>query len=682
MSWAHQTRPMLLIGLSAALSGCMTTPGVPPVGPAYGAFGIDLAARDLTVAPADDFWSYANGGWAARTPFRPGVEALGVGVDLSRQADENVKRLLQELADGRAAGVSNAVLLGQFYASWMDEALVEARGLGPAKTWLERIGSVGGAGDVLLMLADPAMPGPLAFSVTPDPADPGRNLPAAGPGSLGMPADYFLLEGASYDRYRAAYLAYVTEMFTLAELAEPSVRASRAVALETAIAQAQTQTQTAGAADESSPSGVFELADLEASVPGYDWPRMLDAAGLPTSGPVVIEDGRALAGLARVITTSDPGVSKDYLTLRFLSGNAPYLPRRFAGAHASFYLAVLGGGNAAPDRSRRGVNLAEDRLGDAVGSAYADRYLSADAVRQVKTIIEDVREAYGLAIEASTWMDDATKAGALEKVASLRAEIGAPEAPDYSGLTLDRHDLFGNIQRITAFQRDRDRRSLAGRHDVAGWPIVRPGPQGNYFPQANSIRLQAALLQPPYFDPEADPAVNYGAIGAFIGHEIGHAFDAQGSAYDAQGRLRNWWSASSRDAFQRRVDALEAQYGRYDVAPGLPVNVERTSNENVADLAGLEAAYAAYRIYRNRNGAAPILEGLTGDQRFFLANAQMRRTLLQEDVARQLVSVGVHAPSRYRVNGVMRNIEGWYGAFGPAPSSDLYLPPQSRVHVW
>ena len=678
MAQAGPRRPVLIIGLAAALAGCMAGAEAPGRA-SYGAFGIDVTARDLSVRPGDDFWSYANGGWARRTPFMPGVEALGVGVDLSRQADRNVQVLLVELASGRGAGISNAGALGAFYASWMDEVAVESRGLAPAEPWLLRIRSAGSRADVQLLLADAAIPGPIAFSVTPDPADPGRNLVTVGPGALGMPRDYFLLEGESYDRYRAAYLAYVTRLITLAGLVDPPARAAEVLALETAIAQSQGAVEVAGQPGQ---AGVFEMPGLEAAAPGYDWRAMFEAAGFPGPGRVVIEDGAGLAGLAGVLGRSPIPTWQDYLTFRFLSGNAPYLPRHFASAHADFYLATLGGGDARPDRALRGVSLAEERLGDAVGSAYADRYLSADVTRQVQAIITDVREAYRLRIQASPWMDDTTKAGALEKVAALRAEIGAPAPPDYSHLGLDRSDLFGNIQRITAFQRDRDRRSLSERHDAAEWPIVRPGPQGNYFPQANSIRLQAALLQPPYFDPNADAAVNYGAIGAFIGHEIGHAFDSQGSDYDARGRKRNWWTPSSRAEFERRVDALDAQYAHYEVAPGLPVNVQRTSGENLADLAGLEAAYAAYRIHRGRQGAAPLLVGLTDDQRFFMANAQMRRTLLQEDVARQLVSVGVHAPSRDRVNGVMRNMDAWYAAFGVGPGAVLYLPPPERIHIW
>ncbi|MFN7110097.1 MAG: M13 family metallopeptidase [Brevundimonas sp.] len=672
-------RKLVTAGVAAILAGCAVNVDAVPVATRYGAFGIDLDARDASVAPGDDFWAYANGGWAQSTPFTLGVEALGVGVDVSRQTADNVGALFEDFAAGQGAQIANAGLLGDLYASWMDEGRVEARGLAPAEPWLARIQSVETPGDIQRLLADVAYPGPLQFRVAPHPDDPTRNIVAIGQGGLGMPRDYYLLEGESYARYRRAYLDYMSQLLTEAGVETPSEKAAAILRLETEIAQAQAQKTTPQTTDQ---TRLVDLAELDAAAPGFEWSMMFETAGLPSTGDILLEGEDGLAAVAPLIETRRVSEWRDYLYFRFLNANAPYLPHAFASAHSTFYLATLGGGEAEPARSRRGIALAEDTLGDAVGSAYAERYLSPEAVRQVQSLVEDVREAYRRRIVASPWMDEATKAGALEKVATLRAEIGAPRAPDYASLRLHRADLFGNIQRIGEYQRERDRHSLATPRDTAAWPIVRPGPQGYYYAQANSIRLQAALLQPPYFDPSADPAVNYGAIGAFIGHEIGHAFDAQGSRFDAQGRQRDWWSSSSREAFERRIGALDAQYAQYEAAPGVAINVARTSGENIADLAGLEAAYLAYQIHLEREGPSPRLSGLTGAQRFFLANAQMRRTLLQADVARQLVAVGVHSPSRYRVNGVVRNVDGWYETFAVTPGNALYLSPEARVRMW
>lgn len=679
-SWIRGGALALALGLATGLTGCaIHAPSERGrVTASYGAFGLDLEARDVTIRPGDDFWGYANGDWARRTPLGSGVEAAGVGVDLSKRADANVEAMFEALAEDQEPAIPNGAILGDLYASWKDEAAIEAQGLRPAAPDLARIAAAQTPNDLKPLLADPGLPGPILFGVSPDPDDPGLNLVIVAPGALGMPEDYFLQEGSAYDGYRVAYLAYVERLLALAGSKDAAGEAAAVVALETRIAKSRAVSAGVG----SGQLAKRDLARLVDAAPGLDWSRMLEAAGFPSSGDILLQNPEQLTSLAGMIDDTTLAIWRSYLTFRFLSANAPFLPHAFADAHSAFHRGALGGGRVAPTRSQAGVVLAEDRLGDAVGSAYAERYLSAGAVAQVHEIIEDVREAYRRRILASTWLDDATRAGALEKIGALRAEVGAPQAPDYSGLRLDRSDLFGNIQRIAAFQRDRDRRSLDTRRTGAEWPIVRPGPQGNYFPQANSIRLQAALLQPPYFDPAADAAVNYGAIGAFIGHEIGHALDSQGSRYDAEGRERDWWTPASRAEFERRVAALDGQYAGYEAAPGVPLNTMRTSGENIADLAGAEAANIALGIRLRRDGGGRRIGGLTADQRFFLANAQMRRTMVQDDVARQLAAVGVHAPSRHRVNGVLRNMDAWYEAFGVSTDEALYLAPEARVRIW
>lgn len=679
-SWISRSGIVLALGLATGLTGCaIHGPSERGrVASAYGAFGLDLEARDMAIRPGDDFWEYANGGWVRRTPFGPGVEAAGIGVDLSRRADANVEAMFEALAHSQGAAVSNGAVLGALYASWMDEAAIESQELRPAAPYLARIAAAHTPNDVEQLLADPGLPGPILFGVSPDPDDPGLNLVIVTPGALGMPEDYFLQEGAAYEGDRSAYLAYVARLLALAGSEDAAAEAGAVVALETRVAQSRAAPAAAGSVQPVK----TDLAGLGDTAPGLDWSQMLEKAGLPSSGDILLQSPGELISLTGIVDDTPLATWRAYLTFRFLSANAPFLPHAFADAHSAFHRGALGGGRAAPTRSQEGVGLAEDRLGDAVGSAYAERYLSPEAVAQVQEIIEDVREAYRRRILASTWLDDATRVGALEKIAALRAEVGAPQAPDYSGLRLDRADLFGNIQRIAAFQRDRDRRSLDTRRTGAEWPIVRPGPQGNYFPQANSIRLQAALLQAPYFDSAADAAVNYGAIGAFIGHEIGHALDSQGSRFDAEGRERDWWTPASRAEFEARVSALDRQYAGYEAAPGIPLNTGRTSGENIADLAGVEAAHIALAIKLRREGGPRRVGGLTADQRFFLANAQMRRTMLQEDVARQMAAVGVHAPSRHRVNGVLRNMDGWYEAFGVTPDQTLYLAPEARVRIW
>lgn len=418
-------------------------------------------------------------------------------------------------------------------------------------------------------------------------------------------------------------------------------------------------------------------------MPQWDWPQLLKAAGLEGVTEVLVSDVDALGALGALTESKPVSLWVDYLAFRFLSDHAEVLPNAFATARFDFHARTLTGVTTPPARWRRGVTLMnQEWMGEAVGQVYVARYFPPEAERQVRAIFDDVKEAFRIRIEQSPWMDAQTKVGALEKLSTLTARIGsAGQVADYSTLRIDRADLLGNVARLARFRRERERQSLATANPP-DYPVNPVSGNGYYYAAANSITLEAGLLRPPFFDPAADPAVNYGAIGVFLGHEMGHAFDDQGSRYDAQGRVRDWWSPASRAAFAQRITALKAQYGAYDVLPGLKVDSALTLGENIADLGGLEAAYLAYQRYVARTGPAPILGGLTGDQRFFLAQAQTRRTKLREDVARQLAAIDTHAPSVLRANGAMRNNDAWYAAFKVEPTDKLYLSPDQRVRIW
>jgi endothelin-converting enzyme/putative endopeptidase len=664
----------------ALLAGAAAQAAEIPERMRYGAFGVDLSARDLTVRPGDDFWAYANGAWSARTPIPADTDAVGVSPQLSRDAEQQVRALLEDLAYGPNARLPNGQRLGDLYASWLDEAGVEARGIGAAKPYLARIARARTPADIQALFATAGYSAPITFEVLPAPTDRARNLVFISQGGLGMPRDYFLNDREPYAAYRAAYRDYVETLLARAGFDDAAGKADAILALETEIAKSQWS--QAESRDESR-NAVLSLDALSARAPRLDWIRMLRAAGFQGTSQVVIGQDTALIALGRMVAEKPVSLWRDYLALRFLSEHADYLPRAFSEPHAAFYGVALSGVTVAPPRWKRGVVLLNGEIGDAVGAAYAARYLSSQTERRVKVIIDDVGAALRTRIEQSLWMDAATKAGALEKLAALRARIGAPnDVPDYAALRVDRGDLLGNMVRLARFHRQVEREKLARVNGSVDWPMTPQIANGYYYAPANTIVLNAALLQPPLFDPHADPAVNYGAIGAFIGHEIGHAFDDQGSRYDAKGEVRDWWSAGSRAAFAQRMAALQAQYDGYEALPGLKVNGALTLGENIADLGGVEAAYAAYKRYQAREGQAPLLEGLSGDQRFFLANAQMRRVKLREDVARQLAAVDTHAPSVLRVDGTFRNVDAWYAAFDIRPTDGFYLSPGARLHVW
>jgi endothelin-converting enzyme/putative endopeptidase len=667
---------MIALALSALPLWAVAAPAGTPQ---FGAWGVDLSARDVAVRPGDDFWAYANGGWSARTIIAGDVEAVGVAPALAREGQERVRVLLEDLQRNRPT-TENDRRLGDLYASWMAQAEIEARGLSPARPWLARIAGAATPSALQSLMADVDFVAPVAFGVAADPNDPTRNIVVLGQGALGMPRDYFLSTDTRYAAIRSDYARYVQAILRAGGFSDPSARAAAIVALETRLARSQS---TPAQQREDSRSQRLSAAALRTRLPQWDWPRMLKAAGLEGASEVLVSDEAALSDLGTSLGAEPPSLWRDYLAYRFLSEHAEQLPTPFAEARFGFYSATLSGVTTPPARWRRGVALmSQDWMGDAVGKAYVTRYFPPAAERQVRMIYDDVKAAFRARIEQSPWMDARTRTGALAKLESLTARIGsAGEVQDYSSLRIDRKDLLGNVVRIARFRRERERLSLRTTN-APDYPLTPVSSNGYYYAAANSITLEAGLLRPPFFDTAADPAVNYGAIGVFIGHELGHAFDDQGSRYDAAGRVRDWWSAASRTAFDRRISALKSQYGAYEAIPGLKVDGALTLGENIADLGGLEAGYGAYQLYLARTGPAPILDGLTGDQRFFLAQAQTRRTRLRDDVARQLATVDTHAPSVLRANAVMRNNDSWYAAFGVATGDRLYLPPDQRVRIW
>lgn len=663
----------------AALAPAVSVAAQPPNAPQFGAFGIDMGARDASLRPGDDFWGYANGGWSARTAFADDIDAVGVAPALAREGQERLRALLEDLARSGGRDV-NGRRIGDLYASWMGQDGVEQKGLGPAQPYLSRIAQARSAKAVQLLMADVDYDAPITFGVSANPTEPTRNIVTVSQGRLGMPQDYFLNPGERYVAIRRDYVAYVALILAAGGFSDPQAKAAAILALETRIARSQS---TPAQQREDSRSRIVALKQLRAELPQWDWPSLLKAARLQDATSVLVSDHEALQALGGMLANERPSSWTTYLAYRFLSDHAELLPQAFATAHFDFYSKTLSGVATAPPRWRRGVTLMnQDWMGDAVGKVYVDRYFAPESERQVRMIFDDVKEAFRTRIEQSTWMDSPTKAGALEKLSTLKARIGSTgKVQDYAPVRIERDDLLGNVVRLARFKRDGERQSLATTN-APDYPVNPVSGNGYYYAAANSITLEAGLLRPPFFDPAADPAVNYGAIGVFIGHEMGHAFDDQGSRYDADGRVRDWWSAASRARFEQRIAALKAQYNAYEVLPGLKVDGALTLGENIADLGGLEAAYGAYRRFVARTGPPPVLDGLTGDQRFFLAQAQTRRTKLREDVARQLATIDTHAPSVLRANGVMRNNDAWYAAFEVEPKDHLYLPPDQRVRIW
>ena len=680
----HKQRFALLAGiLLAGAAPILAQPAAdaPAAAPAaktrYGTWGVDLTARDLSVRPGDDFYRYSNNIWFQRNP----IPADRTGYSLWTVLDEDIERQLRAIAEeGGSDPVSRQI--GDFYASWMDEAGIEARGIAAARPWLDRIAAVSNRAELLRLFATPGFPAPLGIGIIPDPADPTRYTAFAGQAGLGMPnRDYYLREGEQYDRYRAAYRTYIVTLHRLAGIAEPEAKADAIIALERRIAEAHWAPERSR--DIQQIYNPMNREQLSALAPEFDWTPTLQQLGLGEVPTVIAAETTAIAAIGDMLESVPLDTWKDWMTFHFLNANAAYLPRAFDDANFEFFARTLRGVERQRDRWKRGIGILNNMLGEAVGRLYVERHFPAESRRQMTDLIGNLRAAFQERLARLDWMDEETRAQALAKLDTFEPRIGHPERfIDYSSIRVERGDLLGNVLRAGEFEWNLQLSRLPNPVDRGLWGMNPQIVNAQYNPLLNQITFPAGILQPPFFDPNADPAVNYGAIGAVIGHEIGHGFDDQGRRFDATGRIRDWWTPETNRRFTERAARLGAQYSSYQPLPGLNVNGELTMGENIGDLGGLEMAYAAYRRHVAQHGEPPVIDGLTGDQRFFLAFAQVWRSQLREGTLRERVLTDEHSPPEYRVNGVVRNVDAWYRAFNIQPGDRLYLPPEQRVRIW
>jgi len=672
-------RSLLLTSVAALL---VSAPALAQTGkPHYGSFGVDLTAQQTGVKPGDDFWTFANGGWATRTEIAADRTSAGPFVDLALAAETNVRTLLDDMAKNPAAYGASGKQIGDFYASWMDEAGIEARGAAPLKPYLTRIAGVQDKGALQVLFASIGYATPVEVEISPSLADPTKYTAAVGQGGLGMPRDYFLNQGPKFDAARTAYRAYVQQIQELAGIPDAGAKADAIVALETAMAKVQwSPEQSRDIAKLNDPQ---TIAGLTAKAPEFDWALMLKTAGLESSPQILMTQNTALIALGKIFAATPLQTWKDYLAYRFVSDHATYLPKAFDQARFDFYSKTLSGVQVQRERWKRGVQLVNGALGEAVGKAYVAKYYPPEAEKQMAELIENLRDSYRERIEASTWMDEATRKAALVKLAAFEPRIGHPEKYiDYGALKVERGDLLGNVMRSGEFQHELALSRFPKPVDRSLWAMTPQTVNAYYNPLSNQITFPAAILQPPFFDPYADPAVNYGAIGAVIGHEMGHGFDDQGSMFGPTGKFENWWTPKAKADFGTRTAALAGQYDTYEPVPGTKINGRLTLGENIGDLGGIEAAYGAYQKYQAKHGKAKPVDGLTGDQRFFLAYAQAWRVKVREDAQRQQLLTDPHSPATARVNGIVRNVDAWYTAFNIKPGDNLYLAPEQRVHIW
>ena len=647
-----------------------------------GAWGIDLSARDMSVSPGADFFRYVNGHWLDTVEIPEDRSRYGSFDILRERSDDQVHAILDDLAARGDGADALDQKVGAFYAAWMNQAAIEKLGTKPLAPYLAKIKAVEDRAGLLKLFGTVGYASPVGVGTLPDPANPTRYVVAAGQAGLGMPSrNYYLKEGAEYDMFRAAYRDYLIKIQELAGIGDAAAKADRIIALETALAKSQWEPERQRDIKQIyNPMNREQLMEL---APEFDWTSWLEASGFGKVDTIIAAETTAITASGKLLETVPVSTWKDYLTAHFISDNADYLPKAFDEAKFNFFSKALRDIPVQKERWKRGVDLVNNHIGEAIGQKYVDRHYPAESQRQMTELVANLTAALGKRISKSDWMDEATRGEAQKKLDAFEPRIGYPSKwIDYSPLVVKADDVLGNVQRAAKFAFEIDLARLPHPVDRELWAMNPQTVNAYYNPLLNQITFPAAILQPPFFDPNADPAVNYGAIGGVIGHEIGHGFDDQGRQFDGSGKLRDWWTKESAEKFEARTKLLGAAYDKFEPVPGVHVNGQLTMGENIGDLGGLEMAYSAYRRYVASHGEQPEIDGLTGDQRFFLSWAQVWRGKSRENALREQLLTDPHSPTEYRVDGVVPNIDAWYKAFDITPDSAMYIPPDKRVKIW
>ena len=674
----------LIASLVALLSACgpkQPTPAVEARKAAIGTFGIDLTAMDKAVKPGDDFFKYVNGAWLATFKMPADKTRYGAFDELRDKSEADVHGLLEDLTRTQPAAGSVQQKVLDLYNSWMDEAGIETRGIEPLQAYLAAIAAAKTKADVVRLMSNNDYASPISLFIDPDPADPTRYVVNISQGGLGMPdRDFYLDKSERFERYRAAYKSYVTRIFELIGDPNPGVSADTVIALETQLAA--THWERAKRRDVLATNNPMDIAALKAAIGAVDWDAFLPAAGLGAVQHVVVREKSALQAGTALLDTEPVDAWRKYLAFHIASDSASTLPKAFDEANFNFYRKALNGQEAERDRWKRGIGLLNGLIGEGVGQLYVAKFFPAASKAQMDALVANLNKAMGERLKTLSWMDEATRAGALKKLATFEPRVGYPAKwRDYAAYAIEPGKLFENVRAGRKFEWNRQVARLNQPVDRAEWEMTPQTVNAYYNPLMNQITFPAAILQPPFFDPNADPAVNYGAIGAVIGHEMGHGFDDQGAEYDETGKIRNWWTQETKAKFKAATTKLGAEYAAFCPLPDQCINGALTMGENIGDLGGLEMAYTAYQISLGSR-AAPVTGGFTGDQRFFMSHAQVWRGMYRDDAQVNQLRTDPHSPAAARGSIPERNIDAWYAAFGVQETDKAYVKPEDRVHIW
>ncbi|MEK6637160.1 MAG: M13-type metalloendopeptidase [Pseudomonadota bacterium] len=660
-----------------------TAAGKATAKPVFGTFGIDTAGMNKTVKPGDDFYQFVNGTWTAKTEIPADRSSWG-GFGLLRDlSDTRTREIIESVASAKNAPGSSGQKVGDYFASFMDDSAIEAKGAAPLAPILAQVQIIQTPSQLAAAFGIANRLGistPIGMGVQLDLKDNTVYSAYLGQGGIGLPdRDYYLEDNPRFVEVRTKYVTHIGNMLKLAGVADVAAKAQRIYDLEKKIATAHwTQAQSRQVEKLYNP---VATADLSAKMPGFDWPLYVQTLGIANMKTVIATQPSALEGAAKLVSSEPIEIWKDYLTFHLIKQAAPYLSKAFVEEDFAFDGPVLSGTPVLKDRWKRGVDEINGALGEAVGELYVAKHFPPDAKTKADILVRNILAAMGKRIDALAWMAPETKVKAREKLAAIDVKIGYPTKwRDYSALKVERGDPLGNALRVQSFEYDRQLAKVGKLVDRTEWFMTPQTVNAYANPLQNEIVFPAAILQAPFFDPNADPAVNYGGIGAVIGHEISHLFDDQGRKFDPQGRLTDWWTAEDVKRFESYTAKVVKQYGAYEPLPGSKVNGELTLGENMADLAGVTIAYDAYKISLSGK-VTPVIDSYSGDQRFFLGFGQVWRNKYREANLQQRLTTDPHTPGHFRPY-VVRNLDVWYAAFGAKPGDKFYLPPAERVKVW
>ncbi|HET7611569.1 MAG TPA: M13 family metallopeptidase [Rhodanobacteraceae bacterium] len=675
---------------AAAPAATAANPAAASTGPDI---GIDLSYVDHSVKPGDDFFEYANGAWLQTAKIPADRSSIGAFYDMSRRTEARTADIIENAGKGHPPVGSNARRIADYYAAWMNTDAIERHGLAPLKGELDAIDGIQSRADLARVLGsrlrqdvDPINATDFhtdhlfGLFVAQGLSDPSHNIAYLLQGGLTMPGrDYYLSGDKTMAGYRDQYKTYIAAILAAAGVKDAQAAAGRVFDLETKIAKAQeslVESQDVHAAN-----NLWSLTDFGKKAPGLDWNAYFKAAGLADQKVIDAWQPAAIARLSKLTADAPLQSWKELLTFHTLDRHADLLPKKFADLSFQFHDHTLQGVPQQRERSKRAVDATSEALGFAVGQLYVERYFPAPAKQQVEQLVQNLIAAFNTRLETLEWMTPATREKARAKLKTLRVQVGYPDHwPSYDGLEITADDPLTNELNVSRFEYRQRLAALGKPVDRDHWWMTPQLVNAINLPLENELQFPAAILQPPFFDPKADAAANYGSIGAVIGHEISHSFDNMGSQFDAEGRLHNWWTPADAKHFQEATERLVKQYDQYEALPGLHVDGQQTLGENIADVSGLTIAHLAY--HKSLGGQpAPVIDGLTGDQRFFLAYGQTWRSKMRDAALRQRVKTNVHAPGEFRAETV-RNLDAWYKAFDVQPGAKLYLKPDQRVQIW